>query len=71
VLDSTTGRLAPAADESGFADVILGLLRDPDARHRMGSAGRKHVVGTFSLDRLVDDVDSLYRRLMHEEGDCA
>jgi hypothetical protein len=37
----------------------------------MGSAGRKHVVGTFSLDRLVDDVDSLYRRLMHEEGDCA
>jgi glycosyltransferase involved in cell wall biosynthesis len=71
VLDSTTGRLAPAADESGFADAILGLLRDPDARHRMGSAGRKHVVGTFSLDRLVDDVDSLYRRLMHEEGDCA
>jgi glycosyltransferase involved in cell wall biosynthesis len=47
VLDNTSGRLTPAADESGFADAVLELLRDPEARHRMGSAGREHVVGTF------------------------
>jgi glycosyltransferase involved in cell wall biosynthesis len=51
-------------DEPGYADAILGLLADPATARRMGVAGREHVLGTFSLDRLVDDVDGLYRQLI-------
>jgi hypothetical protein len=37
----------------------------------MGLAGQEHVVRAFALDRLVDDVDALYRRLLRDRGDRA
>lgn len=64
VRNGETGRLVAVSDEPGYADAILGLLADPATARRMGVAGREHVLGTFSLDRLVDDVDGLYRQLI-------
>jgi hypothetical protein len=30
----------------------------------MAVRGREHVLGTFGVERLVDDLDRLYRRLI-------
>ncbi len=33
-------------------------------REEMGRAAREHVRARFSAERLVDDIDSLYRELL-------
>ena len=68
VRDGETGRLVGADDEHAFADAVVDILADTAAAKAMGAAGREHVVGTFSLDRLVDDIDGLYRRLLAGAG---
>lgn len=62
------GRLVAVDDEREFADAVLEIFDDPAAARAMGAAGRDHVLRTFSLDRLVDDVDGLYSRLLAESG---
>jgi len=66
VLDGQTGRLVDVEDEPAFAEAVLDMLAQPAAARAMGVAGREHVARTFALDRLVDDVDELYRRLLGE-----
>jgi glycosyltransferase involved in cell wall biosynthesis len=66
VRDGLTGRLVGADDEDAFADAVLAILAAPAEAAAMGTAGREHVLRTFSLDRLVDDVDALYGRLLAE-----
>ena len=65
VRDGETGRSAAVDDDRGFADAILD---EPAAAEAMGAAGREHVLHAFSLARLIDDVDDLYRRLLAERG---
>ena len=55
-----TGLLIPPKDPEALADAMLRLAADPAERSRMGAAGREAVVGRFSADRLVDDIDKLY-----------
>ena len=71
VRDRETGRLVNVDDETAFADAILHILSEPAAAQAMGAAGQKHVLRSFSLQRLVDDVDGLYRRLLAERGVAA
>jgi glycosyltransferase involved in cell wall biosynthesis len=61
VVDPGSGRLVEEADDiAGFASAVRGVLERP------APAGdpRAHVLQTFALDRLVADVDELYRRLL-------
>ena len=44
------------------------LAADPELRARMGAAGRARVFERYAVDRLVDDVDRLYRRLLAARG---
>lgn len=64
VRDGGTGLLAGAEDEDALAASIRRLLDDPAGAREMGRAGREHVRGAFGLERLVDDLDALYRRLL-------
>ena len=48
VVDSETGFLVDAGDADALADRVVILLRDPDLRRRMGTAGRARVVERFS-----------------------
>jgi glycosyltransferase involved in cell wall biosynthesis len=66
VLESdAVGLLAPDGDAPGLARHVTTLLGDPARRRRMGAAGRTLVVARYGLDRLVDDVETLYRELLH------
>ena len=67
VLDGRTGRLVARDDEVGFADAVRSLLEDPEEGRRLGENGREHVLGRFSMERLVADIDDLYRRLGTQE----
>ncbi len=64
VVDGETGLLVTADDVVAFAAAIDALLGDPERRAAMAAAGRAHVGSRFTLDRLVDDIDALYRRLL-------
>jgi glycosyltransferase involved in cell wall biosynthesis len=55
-----------ATDE--LADRLAQLARDPALRERMGAAGRQRVLPRYAVERLVDDVDRLYRSLLSEGG---
>ncbi len=64
VLDGVTGFVVAPDDEAGFATAVEGLAVDPGRRTHLGQAGRRHVTRNFQLERLVDDIDALYRALL-------
>lgn len=71
VLDGSTGLTVDRDDEAGFAGAIAALLADEDRRERMGRCGADHVTRHFGLDRLVDDVDVMYRTLLRGASEGA
>ena len=66
VLESdAVGLLAPDGDAPALARHVTALLADADRRRRLGAAGRALVVARYGLDRLVTDVEAMYRELLH------
>ncbi len=68
VVDGIDGFLVPVGDVSGMADALERLARDPGLRAQMGEAGRARVVPRYRVERLVDDIDALYRELLGAAG---
>jgi glycosyltransferase involved in cell wall biosynthesis len=68
VRDGEGGFLVPAGATRELAERLAELARDPDLRERMGRAGREHVLARYAVERLVDDVDLLYRSLLQARG---
>jgi glycosyltransferase involved in cell wall biosynthesis len=64
ISSDAVGLLAPDGDASALATHVETLLADPERRRRMGAAGRALVVARFGINRLVADVDALYRELL-------
>jgi glycosyltransferase involved in cell wall biosynthesis len=62
VLDGETGLLAD--DPPALSAAVASLLDDPSRAAAMATRGREHVLSTFGVERLVDDLDRLYRRLL-------
>lgn len=61
VEEGVTGLLAPPADPAALADAVLRLARDPGVRQRMGRAGRDRVLARYTVERMLDGYDALYR----------
>src|SRR3954447_11417007 len=64
VRDGETGVLAAPHDVRGLAAAAAAILEDRELAGRMGAAGRRYAVSRYTLDRLVDDHDRLYRSLL-------
>jgi hypothetical protein len=47
-----------------LARSLIRILGDPVAAAAMGAAGRAHVAGRFSAERLVRDIGALYDELL-------
>jgi glycosyltransferase involved in cell wall biosynthesis len=58
------GLLAPFDDAPGLARAVDALIIDPPRRRAMGERGRTAMLSRYGIDRLVDDVESLYRGLL-------
>lgn len=65
VTHGETGFVVKPADEAGFAQALELLLHDERLRDGTGRAGNTHAVEGFSINRLVNDVDRLYTRLLN------
>jgi glycosyltransferase involved in cell wall biosynthesis len=68
VQEGKDGFLVEPGATDDLADRLAQLARNPALRERMGQAGRKRVVPRYAVERLVDDVDRLYRSLLSEEA---
>jgi glycosyltransferase involved in cell wall biosynthesis len=64
VRHGVSGLLAPSGDAAALAGALAELLRDPARRAAMAAAGSADVRSRYGVERLVDDVDRLYRRLL-------
>jgi glycosyltransferase involved in cell wall biosynthesis len=71
VRDGEDGYLVEAGATDDLADRLAQLARDPALRARMGKQGRERVLPRYAVERLVDDVDRLYRSLLEFESRTA
>jgi glycosyltransferase involved in cell wall biosynthesis len=68
VRDGVDGFLVDPGATDELADRLADLAQDPTLRERMGKQGRERVLPRYAVERLVDDVDQLYRSLLSVEG---
>jgi len=57
------GLLVPPGEPLALAQAVLATLEQSDAARRRALAGREHVMSQHSSERLIRDVDALYREL--------
>jgi glycosyltransferase involved in cell wall biosynthesis len=68
VEDGIDGFLVDPAAVQELAARLAELARNRELCARMGAAGRERVATRYAVDRLVDDVDRLYRELLERKG---
>ncbi len=68
VTDGEDGFLVDPGDVEGLAASLARLANDPALRARMGGAGRERMRSRYAVDRLIDDIDRLYRELLQQKG---
>ena len=68
VRDGSDGFLVEPGDVEAAADRLAVLAADAPLRTRLGESGRARVLERYSVARLVDDVDRLYRSLLRAKG---
>ncbi len=61
-----SGLLSAPDDIEQLAENILTLVNNPDLRTKMGEYGRKRVEDYFNPQRLADEVEHIYRLVLHQ-----
>jgi glycosyltransferase involved in cell wall biosynthesis len=64
VLAPGTGLLARAGDHAELAAAVVRLASDAQLRAQMGARAREHVRRTFTIERLLVDMEALYDELL-------
>jgi glycosyltransferase involved in cell wall biosynthesis len=67
VVPGQTGWLLPPKDTRALADAIISALSDSAEAKRLASAGRDLCARLFPTDKMVSDLESLYRRLLEHK----
>ncbi|MBT9173924.1 MAG: N-acetyl-alpha-D-glucosaminyl L-malate synthase [Syntrophomonadaceae bacterium] len=70
VLNEESGYIVPSRDTGALAGAMLRLTELPETeRKRMGEAGRAHIEAHYSLERVVDRWEELYKELLQRKGE--
>ena len=64
IRDGVDGYLVDPGDIDELAERLARLARNPLERAKMGAAGRARVLERYTVARLVEDTDELYRSLL-------
>jgi len=64
IVDGVDGLLADPVNTLDLADKIRRLLIDPEARRTMGQRGREKVLESFGIERVTDQIEAVYRRVL-------
>ncbi|MDQ1589992.1 MAG: hypothetical protein QOG71_619 [Pyrinomonadaceae bacterium] len=62
--DGVTGKLVPVGDAESLARTMLQLLHDGDERARIGERAREESRARFSLERMVEATEEVYREVL-------
>jgi len=68
VSEGRTGLLVPPGDVGALRNALLDLAGNPQKAQRMGLAGRRRVERLFSLERMLDEVEDLFGKVVEEGG---
>jgi len=66
--DHKTGCLVPPRDPDALASAVLDLLQSPHTARELGRNAQEFVRQRFTVRRLLDDMDHLYRQLLAEKA---
>jgi len=58
------GLLVPPGEPEALATAVIDTLRSPEGARRRTQEGRTYVLGHHSVERLLADIDALYRELL-------
>jgi glycosyltransferase involved in cell wall biosynthesis len=64
VRDGVDGFLVDSDEPDALAERLAELAADAPRRAAMGEAGRARVLERYAVERLVADIDALYRELL-------
>jgi starch synthase len=64
IQDGVNGLLVASGDRAGLARAIDRVLADPGLARRMGEAGRRMALAQYGYQRMVEEVERLYGRLL-------
>lgn len=64
VIDGETGFVVPPRDAQALAGRIQLLLSDAPLRAQMGARGRALVERSYSIDRMLDELEGVYKRML-------
>lgn len=67
IVNGETGLLLPPRDVDGLAHAMIRLLDDPALRESMGQAGRTRLEMHFNPERMVDETEALYQRILTQK----
>ncbi|GIV17134.1 MAG: glycosyl transferase [Armatimonadota bacterium] len=69
VVDGVTGFIVPPRNPDALAEAMQRMMDiDEDERMQMGSAGRQHIIENYSMERVVQQWEELYRELLNRKG---
>lgn len=66
VKDGVNGFLVPYMNHDVFCDKIRLLINDDSLRYRMGEAGKEMALKNFSMEKMVNSMESLYMSLWNK-----
>lgn len=64
VEDGRAGRLIPPEDAAAVTSALLEIWNDPALRERWGHYGRETTVPRYTWDRVVDQLETVYREVV-------
>src|SRR5438046_6515220 len=62
--DGRDGLLADPGNPRDLADTLRRLLAEPDACHATGAGARETVLESFSIERVTDRIEAVYRAIL-------
>lgn len=68
-IEAAPGRDLLVADTAeAFAEAVVSLLQDPQARERQAACGQAYVSRNYSIDAVLQKLQSIYRELLPPSG---
>lgn len=64
LIDGDTALFVDPENLVCFRDALLSLIRSPESRKRIGNAARNHILGNFSLERMLQQMTCVYEELL-------
>lgn len=68
VREGETGYLVPIGDVKNLRECVQKLVEDELSRKQMGREAREHIVDSFSLNRLYNDMMAIYKSILAASG---